>query len=124
MAIIRYLWRGLISKVVHAKNRAINTLLCVLLNACTKLSGACFLLGSYPIGRAASPANCVALDTRCLPSWKGSSVILINLAPWLPFQQLTPVKMLAFEHSKYGIRDVYGAYFGLSGQLFRYRPTI
>lgn len=108
MALMRYLWRGLTSKVVHAKNWAMNTLLCLLLNFCQKLSGACFLVGSYPIGRASSPANCVALDTRCLPFWKGSSEILIDLAPWLPFRQLTPVKMLAFDGSKYGIRDVYG----------------
>lgn len=108
MALMRYLWRGLTSKVVHAKNWAMNTLLCLLLNFCQKLSGACFLVGSYPIGRTSSPANCVALDTRCLPFWKGSSEILINLAPWRPFRQLIPVKMLAFDGSKYGIHDVYG----------------
>lgn len=84
------------------------SLLVWLKRAVYKLSGECFIFGGYPIGYNSSFETCFVLNTSCLPFWKYEKEILINIAPFVPYKELRPVKIRAYDGSKYGIRDVYG----------------
>lgn len=77
-------------------------------NAVYKLSGECFTFGNFPIGYITSFKTCIVLNASCLPFWKHEKEVLINIAPFLPYKELIPVKAKAYDGSKYGICDAYG----------------
>ncbi len=77
-------------------------------NAAFKLSGECFIFGGFPIGIHTNVNTCFVLDTACLPFWNHDKSILINMVPFKPFKEMIPVKMTAYDGSRYGVQDAYG----------------
>lgn len=77
-------------------------------NVIFKLCGGCFIFGGFPIGNISNLDNCFVLNTNCLPFWKREDEIIINLVPFLPYAEMTIVKLTAYDGSRYGIEDVYG----------------
>ena len=72
-----------------------------------KLSGACYVFGDDEIFKLSDIDTCLILDTSCLPFWKHDKEIMININPFT-YAEFLPVKVTAFDGSKYGIHDVYG----------------
>ena len=52
--------------------------------------------------------NYFVLNTRCLPFWRREPKILIDLRPFLPYKEITFVKMTAYDGSRYGVKDFFG----------------
>lgn len=80
----------------------------VLKSIAFKLSGECFAFGSGDVFKLSDINTCFVLNTSCLPFWKYEKEVLINIAPFLPYKELKPFKVRAYDGSKYGIRNVYG----------------
>lgn len=78
-------------------------------NRAFKLSGANFLIGSYPIARKNGLEACVILDTRCLPNWHRhkESQIIIDLSPFKPRSNMTIERVRAHDASRYGVKDIH-----------------
>jgi|TARA_R110002060_G_scaffold9059_1_gene13397 hypothetical protein len=77
-------------------------------NMAYKLSGSCFAFGDAEIFKLSEIGACLILDSSCLPFWKYDKLIMINTSPFLPYAEYLPVKMTAFDGSKFGNQDVYG----------------
>jgi hypothetical protein len=73
-----------------------------------KLCGGCFILGRFPIINISNLDNCFVINTQCLPFWKREADILINVTPFLPFDDMTVVRIMAYDGSQYNIQDIYG----------------
>lgn len=73
-----------------------------------KLSGECFVFGDGEVFKISDVDTCFVLDTGVLPFWKHEKEIMINIAPFFAYKEFLPVKVTAFDGSKYGIQDVYG----------------
>jgi hypothetical protein len=77
-------------------------------NIAFRLCGECFVFGSGEAFKLSGVNTCFVLNTSCLPFWKHEKEILINIAPFVAFDEFQPVKVTAYDGSRYGIQNVYG----------------